>query len=73
MAIGKVARRHQCLQPLERRRRDGSVGGKHRAKFVAGAADLGEAVPEDLGGAGGSIADLCVMVDEAAAALSSAL
>ncbi|MFL0283936.1 acyl-CoA dehydrogenase family protein [Mycobacterium sp. SMC-21] len=30
---------------------------------------FGVAVPEDLGGAGGSIADLCVMVDEAAAAL----
>ena len=30
---------------------------------------FGVAVSEDLGGAGGSIADLCVMVDEAAAAL----
>ena len=30
---------------------------------------FGVAVPEDLGGAGASIADLCVMVDEAAAAL----
>lgn len=30
---------------------------------------FGVAVAEDLGGAGGSIADLCVMVDEAAAAL----
>ncbi|TPG31149.1 acyl-CoA dehydrogenase [Mycolicibacterium hodleri] len=30
---------------------------------------FGVAVPEDLGGAGGSVEDLCVMVDEAAAAL----
>ncbi|MGB8403808.1 MAG: acyl-CoA dehydrogenase [Mycobacterium sp.] len=30
---------------------------------------FGVAVSEDLGGAGGSIADLCVMIDEAAAAL----
>ena len=30
---------------------------------------FGVAVPEELGGAGGSVADLCVMVDEAAAAL----
>ncbi|MDH6243708.1 alkylation response protein AidB-like acyl-CoA dehydrogenase [Mycobacterium sp. OTB74] len=30
---------------------------------------FGVAVPEDLGGAGATIADLCVMVDEAAAAL----
>ncbi|WP_344126809.1 acyl-CoA dehydrogenase family protein, partial [Mycolicibacterium murale] len=30
---------------------------------------FGVAVPEDLGGAGGSVADLCAMVDEAAAAL----
>ncbi|MCW2513976.1 MAG: acyl-CoA dehydrogenase [Mycobacterium sp.] len=30
---------------------------------------FGVAVPEELGGAGGSVEDLCVMVDEAAAAL----
>jgi alkylation response protein AidB-like acyl-CoA dehydrogenase len=30
---------------------------------------FGVAVPEDLGGAGGSVEDLCLMVDEAAAAL----
>jgi 3-oxochol-4-en-24-oyl-CoA dehydrogenase len=30
---------------------------------------FGVAVPEDLGGAGGSVEDLCAMVDEAAAAL----
>ncbi|MDT5398149.1 MAG: 3-oxochol-4-en-24-oyl-CoA dehydrogenase [Mycobacterium sp.] len=30
---------------------------------------FGVAIPEDLGGAGGSIEDLCAMVDEAAAAL----
>ena len=30
---------------------------------------FGVAIPEDLGGAGGSVADLCAMVDEAAAAL----
>ncbi|MCW2520823.1 MAG: acyl-CoA dehydrogenase, partial [Mycobacterium sp.] len=30
---------------------------------------FGVAVPEHLGGAGGSVEDLCVMVDEAAAAL----
>jgi len=37
-----------------------------------GLADLGifgVAIPEELGGAGGSIEDLCVMIDEAAAAL----
>ena len=34
---------------------------------------FGVAVSEDLGGAGGSIADLCVMVDEAAAALTESL
>src|SRR3954454_19544594 len=37
-----------------------------------GLADLGifgVALPEELGGAGGSVEDLCLMVDEAAAAL----
>jgi 3-oxochol-4-en-24-oyl-CoA dehydrogenase len=42
-----------------------------RAVFegLAGLGLFGVAVPEDCGGAGGSIADLCAMVDEAAKAL----
>jgi 3-oxochol-4-en-24-oyl-CoA dehydrogenase len=36
---------------------------------LAGLGLFGVAVPEDVGGAGGRIADLCVMVDEAAKAL----
>jgi alkylation response protein AidB-like acyl-CoA dehydrogenase len=32
---------------------------------------FGVAIPEELGGAGGSVEDLCLMVDEAAAALVS--
>jgi alkylation response protein AidB-like acyl-CoA dehydrogenase len=36
---------------------------------LAGLGLFGVAVPEDCGGAGGSIADLCAMVDEAAKAL----
>lgn len=36
---------------------------------LAGLGLFGVAVPEDCGGAGGSIEDLCAMVDEAARAL----